>query len=574
MSQKKIKKLKKIVSPIVEELIVLPNFKVFLKKFGWMLVVILLGVTAVFANGIKGDFVSDDYATVPQNPKVTDFGASVLTPGNPFNSMNVANFVVANIFGVASPIPYHVLSLVTYLLSIFLACWFIYLITGNERLTLLSILIFAFMPIHVEAVSWNAGKIYLIISNYVLMALIAFIYFLHTNKNKYGVIMLVTFFLAFLTDRPRPFAVFLIVPGLLGLYPKDLVIRFLKKSLKWIVPSAIVFLIIAFPYVESRVNIVNSGINESGSIFYSPFFQYPISVAKYLQLMMVPTDLTLYHTMFPLPGWLNWMILLLYIILVINFWFKNKVWFFSLFFIFAATLPSMAPVKVSWLVAERYAYLGTLGFAMFLGLIFMKLSQKLKLIPAVLLISLISVYIVRIYLRNNDWSTNHLLWVNTCQVSPNSHNAWNNIGDDYDKLKDYANSVKGFTQSTIVKPNYADAYHNRANIFFKLGKLDLARESYDMAIHFNSGLFQTYLSLVQIDLNEKKYDLALQHINKSIEFEPNNPQNLYILAVVYAQTGKIEEAKNVLKTILSKFPNYALAKSALLELDGVRVGSS
>jgi len=134
--------------------------------------------------------------------------------------------------------------------------------------------------------------------------------------------------------------------------------------------------------------------------------------------------------------------------------------------------------------------------------------------------------------------------------------------------------VKGFTQSTIVKPNYADSYHNRANIFFKLGRLDLARESYDTALRFNSGLFQTYLSLVQIDLNEKKYDLALQHINKSIEFEPNNPQNWYILAVVYAQTGKIEEAKNVLKTILSKFPNYALAKSALLELDGVKVGSS
>jgi len=30
----------------------------------------------------------------------------------------------------------------------------------------------------------------------------------------------------------------------------------------------------------------------------------------------------------------------------------------------------------------------------------------------------------------------------------------------------------------------------------------------------------------------------------------------------------------VLKNVLSKFPNYALAKSALLELDGVRVGSS
>ena len=98
----------------------------------------------------------------------------------------------------------------------------------------------------------------------------------------------------------------------------------------------------------------------------------------------------------------------------------------------------------------------------------------------------------------------------------------------------------------------------------------MGRESYETALRFNPGLIQTYISLVQIDLNEKKYDLALQHINKSVELDPNNPQTLYILAVVYAQLGRIEEAKGVLKTTISRFPNYSLARNALIELEELR----
>jgi len=48
------------------------------------------------------------------------------------------------------------------------------------------------------------------------------------------------------------------------------------------------------------------------------------------------------------------------------FFFKDKRYFFALSFIVAAILPSMAPAKVSWLVAERYAFLASLGFCLFL----------------------------------------------------------------------------------------------------------------------------------------------------------------------------------------------------------------
>jgi tetratricopeptide (TPR) repeat protein len=278
--------------------------------------------------------------------------------------------------------------------------------------------------------------------------------------------------------------------------------------------------------------------------------------------------------MYVLPTWLNWLILINYLALLVYFYLKDKKYFFALVFIFVAIAPSIAPIKVSWLVAERYMFLGSLGFCWFLGLLVNDHWKKLKYLTPTLLLSLLVYYGARTYSRNIDWSTNHNLWVNTCQVSPNSHNAWNNIGDDYDKLKDYENAVKGFSQSVLVKPNYADAYHNRANIFFKTGRLDLARESYDTALRFSPTLFQTYLSLTQIDLNEGKFDLALNHASEAVKIQPNDSQANFVLGIVYAQIGKIEEAKKIMKQILTAYPDYKMARDALTQLENIKVGKS
>jgi tetratricopeptide (TPR) repeat protein len=171
------------------------------------------------------------------------------------------------------------------------------------------------------------------------------------------------------------------------------------------------------------------------------------------------------------------------------------------------------------------------------------------------------------------------LWVSTCQYSPNSHNAWNNIGDDYDKLaqleitpegqyNQYLNSIKGFTRSTIVKPNYADAFHNRANIFYKIGKYDLARDSYETALYYGPSLYQSYFSLLQIDLIEKRYDLAMDHLSKLHKAKPNDIQVYYVAAVVYANAGMVDEAKTLLSQMLQSYPEFQQAKALLDQLNG------
>lgn len=581
MSQKRLKKLRKQLTETgnmsmetnEEKHELLPKFFEIIKANWKFLVLISFLAIVLYANAMRGDFVSDDYATIPQNPLVGSFKFQMthVTFGN---SMNLTNYFIYKLFGFASPVPYHITSLIYFLIFNILAFVFVKLITKNDWVTKITMLIFVFHPIHVESVSWNAGKIYLIIGIYIMSSVINFIYYLDREKKLNLILSGLFFILAFQTDRPRPFAIFLIILLYFTFIGWKIIWKKYAKYFWWLILVAIIGVFISWPFINTRINIVNSGYNASESIFYNPFFQYPTEIPKYLQLLFIPVDLTLYHTMYVLPTWLNWLILINYLALIIYFYFKDKKYFFALAFIFVSIAPSIAPIKVSWLVAERYMFLGSLGFCWFLGLLINDHWKILRYLAPTLLFSLLIYYGVRTYSRNIDWSTNHNLWVNTCQVSPNSHNAWNNIGDDYDKLKQYDNALKGFTQSVLVKPNYADAYHNRANIFFKTGRLDLARESYDTALRFSPTLFQTYLSLTQIDLNEGKFDLALAHASEAVKIQPNDSQANFVLGIVYAQIGKIEEAKSIMKQILVAYPDYKMARDALTQLESIRVGKS
>lgn len=570
MSQRRLKKLRQLenVAEVKEKKVVEEfggkdhGFLLIIRKNWIFLTLLILGIIAVYFNGMHGAFVSDDYATIPNNPKIMDIFDN---SNDTLNLVMISNSVIANLFGIVNPVPFHIYSLLIYLIICVVSFVFVDLLVG-ENVAYLSTALFAFLPIHVETVSWISGKPYILATMFMLVALCCFILWLKTKKGMYFWFLIGFELLAVLTDKVRFLSLFLIIIGYVFTYWKRHKIN-IGKFLLIIAGLFVVSFIILKPFILYRINVVNSGYNVSDGIFYNPFFQYPTSIAKYLQLTLVPVDLTLYHTMYVFPAWLNWAILLTYLTCLVYFYFKNKNMFFSLIFVFLAAAPSMAPVKVSWLVAERYMFFGSLGICLFLALILQDISKRMKYVTPGILVTVLVIYSVRIFFRNIDWQTNHNLWVNTCQVSPNSHNAWNNIGDDYDKLAQYDNAIKGFTQSVVVKPNYADAYHNRANIFFKTGRLDLARDSYNTALYYSPTLYQTYISLTQIDLMEKNFVLAQEHAKKIVELQPNNPQANYVLAIVYAQMGRVPEAQIILGAILKKYPDFKLAKDALMALE-------
>ena len=528
-----------------------------------MLLIILLMTIGIYINGMWGDFVSDDYATILHNPEIaTKWAGGEAASDNPFEIIPIIHHFTALIFGVDSPIPFHVFSLMVYLINIVLVFVFIYLLFGKKMASITTFL-FALHPIHVEAVSWISGKPYSFTGMFQLSAYISLIYILY-KRSKYWPYLFVSLLLSFLSARVHSLA-FLFVGPLIVLFLIWKNIGFISKKtfvgFMTVLAVSIPFLIlILWPSIRGRVGDVNFGYRGDGGIFYDPFFQYPTSISKYLQLLWFPIDLTLYHTMYVFPVWLNWLILMTYLILLTYTFFKKRNWFFGLAFVFLATAPTMAPVKVSWLTAERYIFLGSIGWCLFIAQIWDEYLSKFKLIKWSVLVFVCWLFAIKVFLRNIDWQTNHKLWVATVQVSPNSHNAWNNIGDDYDKLGQYENAIKGFTESTVWKPNYADAFHNRANIYFKMGYFDLARDSYLTALNFNPGLIQTYISLVQVELSAGKLNEALKYADTASKMAPDNFQVRFIKAIVLKELGDIEGARKDAEVAVRLNPNFMEAR--------------
>jgi protein O-mannosyl-transferase len=568
MSQKKIKKLralqkveeiKKVEVETKEE--VKEGFFDIITKNWKFLLFLLIGVVLIYLNSLNGNFVSDDYATITQNPDILNF--SVMTKG--LNSMFISNYLLALFFGIENPFSFHLFSLILFLILLVLVFGVIYKIFGKKT-AIFTIILFAFSPINVEVVSWISGRIYTLLAIYIMLGFMAFINYLETGKGKYLFYWSLFFVLTFWTDKPRSFTFFFLI--ILFIFYKSFVKykERVNKIKPYLISVFILHVFLAIPYITNRTNVVNSGTNFSDSIFYNPFFQYPTGIAKYLQLIVFPVDLTLYHTMYVLPVFLNWMIILTFLGLIVYFWGRDKRYFFALTFFLVVLAPSMAPVKVSWLVAERYAVLPSLGIFLFIGLLLERLDKKVKNLPYVILFLIIPFMAWRIYLRNDDWQTNHKLWVRTVQYSHNSHNAWNNIGDDYDKLEDYENSIKGFGMSYKTKENYADAYHNQANIYFKIERYDLARNGYETALALNPSLYQSYISLVQVALAQKDIEGALVYANELLKAQPNNPQAHHVRGYVDLMQDKTDEATAYFQNALKLDPNYAPAINMLNQI--------
>ncbi|MFH1388643.1 MAG: tetratricopeptide repeat protein, partial [Patescibacteria group bacterium] len=185
---------------------------------------------------------------------------------------------------------------------------------------------------------------------------------------------------------------------------------------------------------------------------------------------------------------------------------------------------TLTPFRISWIVAERYVYLGSIGviviFSMFVNWVLGR--YKLQGLYWSLLILIVFPLSIRTIIRNADWKSHDTLWLATAKYSPNSPQNHNNLGDYYGRMGDQETAIIEFKKAIELKPNYADAYHNLANTYQQLERFDEAVENYQKAIEFNPGLWQSYQNLGVIYYHQKNFDEALKYFKESLKINPNN----------------------------------------------------
>lgn len=97
-----------------------------------------------------------------------------------------------------------------------------------------------------------------------------------------------------------------------------------------------------------------------------------------------------------------------------------------------------------------------------------------------------------------------------------------NRGILYNHLGNYAAGIRDFENALELVPNFAEAYINRGNSLFYLGKVDAAIDDYSRAIQYESGKLHTaYFNRGLVNEKRKQHQRAYADFVRANELKPD-----------------------------------------------------
>lgn len=529
-------------------------------KQHWLIFAILAVVSfVVYANSLQNVFVSDDLALGfhPLGTWEYIFSQPQLLLRKVVYSLT---FLVAG----REPWAYRFGNVLFHVSSVWLTFTLLWVLT-KKSIALPAALLLAVHPITVEAVAWISAGVH---PQYTTTILLGFLFYVKSYKNmKYFWIAFALFCSAVLVSEKA-----IIFPFIILLYEYSLkTVRANKTKLFLLFGITFLLGLLVGMYALERLSGLARGHYLKNG-FDNPFVTVPVAISSYMWTLIWPQVLSLYQTEI-IPNlavfWLKAVGLILYMAAIAISWKKNRFVFFGLVFFVVALLPMLLPIRIAWIMAERYAYLGLVGIFGVVGFYFSKLYDKkqYKQVALVVGIVILALLAVRTMVRNAEWKNEDVLWVATVKASPNSPNAHNNMGDVYSRYNRHDLAAQEFAKAIELKKDYGDAYHNLGNALQNQGKLAEAKEWYEKALIINPNIWQTYAQLASIAAQEKDYDKAEELLKKSLTLSPNNPDIFMNLAVVYLLKEDKDTARIMLKQGLILSPNHPKGPQLLKDLE-------
>jgi protein O-mannosyl-transferase len=482
-----------------------------------IIVFLSLLVLVCYFNAWGNDFVSDDIGNIKNNDQLGNF--SYVFAQIVGTTQRFLYYLIYKTFGL-NPASFRSLSILTHLLNT-LSIFILLNLLTRRSVAFLASSLFAVHPILVESITWISGFPY---SLHALFIILAFILYLKEKR-----IAATTFFLLALVSSEKA----IIFPGIILIL--EMSRNNLKNNWKKTIPYFSIDLLFILFYISQigrRISDISAVSYTDNAGFYNPLAQIPTAIANYFKLIVWPQALSLYQTEMSFSNIeyaLFFLITFAYLALIFYGWKRNKILFFWLSFFIIALSPTLTPFKVSWVVAERYAYLGSIGIfvviAMFFDWLIRKAGEKgdnWKIAAYSVFAIIIATFSVRTIARNIDWKNEDNLWIATGKVSPSGPNIHNNLGDVYARHKDFEKAAEQFKMAIAINPNYGDAYHNLGNTYNSMGKTDLAIENYEKALAINPNIWQSHQNLAAIYYKQGDFQKAMEHIKRAVAISPND----------------------------------------------------
>lgn len=495
----------------------------------YILLIIVLTFTIYFVV-LQNGFVWDDRIEILNNDLIKDLSLNrIIDAFVPGKTSNAVYTPLGEIFHKiyyylwkTDPFWYHLIILIYFILNLILIYFIVFQLFHKENLAFLTVLFFLAHPLHVEVVAWIGCGTYALASVFLFLSFYLFITFTET-KHSIVFVLSILFYIFSLLTHHYP----VVFPLLLLLY----LYCFSKNTFKS-------YIILLFPYCILTLIDVYLSLNvgyEGGRVGYNyhhtPLIQIFNILGKYVFNIFIPVELSPKYV-YPLSNFYSLIFISFFILISLLIYItKSKYYFFCWAWFFICLLPFSHIIPLAWKMADRYLFFASLGFCLFLALIFEKILNKRIIQVIIMLLALF--YSVITVNMTAIWKDELSLWKYTEKKAPESTFVIKNLAlsyldagllDDslfyFKKLDDkcssgqmaidyeiysytgliefrkgnYEEAVKNYMTAICINPDSSELYRSLAVVYYTKGDVRLCIKNYMIARSFNRRTFKLFPS--------------------------------------------------------------------------------
>ncbi len=450
----------------------------------------------------------------------------------------------------------------------------------------LGALLFSVHPLHVESVSWIAGRTDLLATLFSLLAVISFMLF--RRERNYAVLFtsLIFYFFAMLS-KENALPLLLLFPAL------DLMV--FRLRIKQTLGPFLAFLGVACIYICLR--------HSAGCIVSPPKGNYePINYLTlwyafgfYLRKLIYPLPLSLFIDHVPKNPVTAFAPVLFILVFVLSLLRKKQAAFLLLWLLLTLAPSLLIAINniASAPLAERYLYLPSVAFSLLLPYLLYRIGQPLKREAALmhLILPLVFWFAVETVARQEVWRDDLSLWADTVKKAPRAGLPHNELGTALRERGRLDEAEREFLLALSSETEYNTA--GRAYAATNLALLYMDRKDYSMAEKY----FKEALALYP-DYPIALYDLGLLYLlrakeeaeggkvnrallvkagktlKKAVKVDPNFIRAHLLLGEAYYLYGKPEKAKEHLNKVIELDPRSEEARSAIELLSKISINET
>jgi len=540
------------------------------------LAIVLLLFTIVLVNYINifsNEFVFDDNGFIIENIHTKDIKnipEFFVEPSasNLYRPLRSVFYTIYYQIWTINTFGYHLNSLILHFFVTVLLFFITLKITEKKMFSFITSLFFASHPIHTVRVTnmTAAFDIYGIL--FMLLSFFFYIIFFKNKKNYYYFLSIIFYALALFSSEE---AIILIL--ILLLYDLSFNYKINVNTFKSLFKKYIPYIIVSIFYLVVRFSVLQQ-VGRTETYFKESFFITQLTTVKvfanYILLLFFPINLTVHRNIKSVTSVLDpyflisLAIILLGIFLFVKSYQKSRIIFFSIGFFFITLLPFSNVFPQLTIMADRYLYLPSYGFCLFLAFLIFKfgrlniLKKYSKIIIVVFIITILSSYTFLTIQRNAEFRDNFTLFHRTIEKNRGggtmAHVA---LAEHYLRIKDYDNAINYSIRAIELQPNNFYAYKNLGRISAELKNYSLAIYYYEKSLEIKPDLYQSYNNLGLIYSYIGDFDKAIFHLTKALEMNPEISKAHNDIATVYAKVGKFDLAIKEINTAIEINPYKA-----------------